>query len=109
MTPRSRAPLSSLPYWPRFLSREEAARYVGVSSDVFDAEVATGMWPAAKRRGGKGGRLTWDRCLLDATADLDSGLAKEDTPAPEAPAGLWGDRSGAAKGKRTEQRPQKAA
>lgn len=71
-----RAPLASLPFWPRYLSREEAARYVGVSPDVFDTEVDTGHWPVARRRGGKGGRLTWDRVSLDAAADLASGIGQ---------------------------------
>ena len=52
----------------KILSREEAARYVGVSVDAFDVEVAAGLWPGPRRRGGKGGRLTWDRALLDAPA-----------------------------------------
>jgi hypothetical protein len=106
-----RTELSSLPFWPRFLSREEAARYVGVSPETFDAEVASGLWPAARRRGGKGGRLTWDRALLDAVADRDSGLAGAAAAIP-APAvvGVWGERSnGETKGKRPESRPQKAS
>lgn len=69
-----RAPLGALPFWPRYLSREEAARYVGVSPDVFDDEVEGQYWPKARRRGGKGGRLTWDRLALDAAADRDSGI-----------------------------------
>src|SRR5215472_392870 len=99
-----RTELSSLPFWPRFLSREEAARYVGVSPETFDGEVALGLWPTARRRGGKGGRLTWDRALLDAVADRDSGLAAADA-AILAPAvvGVWGERSsGETKRKRPE-------
>lgn len=57
---------------PRFLSREEAAWYVGVSENVFDREVANGTWPAPWRRGGKGGRVTWDRQQLDRYADRDA-------------------------------------
>jgi hypothetical protein len=72
----SRILLTDLPFWPRFLSRAEAARYVGVSEDVFADEVAGGHWPQARRRGGKGGRLTWDRLALDAAADADSGLGQ---------------------------------
>jgi hypothetical protein len=107
----TRAQLSSLPFWPRYLSRDEAARYVGVSSETFDGEVAQGLWPPPRRRGGKGGRLTWDRALLDATADRDSGLAGADV-AIVAPAviGVWGERSnGETKRKRPEGRPQKAS
>lgn len=64
----------TIPHWPRFLSRVEAAAYVGVSAATFDAEVNAGLWPAARRRGLKGTRLTWDRVLLDAFADRTSGI-----------------------------------
>lgn len=101
-----RAPLAALPFWPRYLSREEAARYVGVSPEVFDVEVDSAAWPPARRRGSKGGRLTWDRLLLDAAADRDSGLgdAQEATP-PQAPTGIWKERSlGKTPEKRAERR-----
>ena len=95
-----RAPLAALPFWPRYLSREESARYVGVSPEVFDYEVDGGHWPAARRRGGKGGRLTWDRLALDAAADRDSGIGQivqQDVPVPNS----WRGRSnGAAERKR---------
>jgi hypothetical protein len=61
---------------PRYLSREEAAAYLGVGADTFDAEVAKGWWPPARRRGEQGVRLTWDRHALDAAADQASGLAR---------------------------------
>ena len=60
---------------PRFLSREQAAAYVGVCPQVFDAEVRDGIWPPAQRRGARLGRLTWDLRLLDLYADRLSGLA----------------------------------
>ncbi len=60
---------------PRFLSRSLAAAYLGVSVRTFDEEVAAGRWPAADRRGAKGGSLTWDRILLDRYADIRAGLA----------------------------------
>jgi hypothetical protein len=105
-----RASLERLPFWPRHLSREEAARYVGVCPEVFDTEVAAGLWPAARRRGAKGGRLTWDRCALDATSDRDAGLGPPDSEAAPPVTGIWGERGrGETKGKRTEGRPQKAA
>jgi hypothetical protein len=88
-----RRPLSDLPSWPRFLSREQAAVYLGVSTDTFDAEVRDGFWPAPRRRGYKGGRLTWDRCALDAIADRDSGLSAVDSPLPLPATGVWGERS----------------
>jgi hypothetical protein len=37
-----RVPLVDLPFWPLFLGQDEAARYLGVSIDVFSAEVAAG-------------------------------------------------------------------
>ncbi len=62
-------PSNTLRSWPRFLSRSEAAAYVGVSAGLFDKEVKVGMWPPAHRRGAKGGRLTWDRMEIDLAAD----------------------------------------
>jgi predicted DNA-binding transcriptional regulator AlpA len=53
---------------PLFLTREEAAEYVGVSVAVFDAEVAAGRWPKPERRGAKGTKPTWHRAALDAAA-----------------------------------------
>lgn len=67
-------PAALLP--PRFLSRAEAAAYVGVGETTFDEEVAAGLWPAPLRRGAKGARLTWDRAALDAAADRLSGLVR---------------------------------
>jgi hypothetical protein len=69
---------------PRYLSREEAAAYLGVSADTFDDEVASGMWPAARRRGSKGARLTWDRKVLDTYADQAAGILPSPAPEPEA-------------------------
>ena len=71
---------------PRFLSREEAARYLGVCVDSFDAEVRSGMWPAGIARGPKRGRLMWDKAALDATVDRLSGLA---TALPANPRDEW--------------------
>jgi len=57
----SRADLA--PYWPRGLSREEAARYVGVGATKFDELVRDGRMPKPKR---VDGRTVWDRIALDA-------------------------------------------
>lgn len=73
--------LNELPSWPRFLSREEAARYVGVSTDTFDDEVRNGIWPAGFQRGPRNGRSTWDRVALDRAADRASGLDGAARPA----------------------------
>lgn len=84
--PSRRSPLAALPAWPRYLTREEAARYTGVSIDVWDDEVRAGFWPAPRLRGAKGGLPTWDRVLLDAAADREAGLTPaEDESRPPAP------------------------
>jgi hypothetical protein len=77
----ARVPLGELPSWPRHLSRVEAARYLGVSDDVFDQEVRAGLWPKPLRRGARGGRGTWDRIALDRAADRASGLEGVSGPA----------------------------
>ncbi|GBQ93773.1 DNA-binding protein [Gluconobacter albidus] len=59
---------------PRFLNREQAAAYVGIGVHVFNQEVKLGIWPQPRVRGPGGGRLTWDRKLLDLYADRDSGI-----------------------------------
>jgi hypothetical protein len=107
-----RTPLTDLPNWLLFLSRDEAARYVGVSSDVFDDEVASGLWPPPKRRGTKGGRLTWHRPSLDATAAQEAGLdgRNVEMATPTTAEGLWKGRSnGTAKENGTQGRSKKAA
>ena len=78
----NRASLAELPFWPRYLSRDEAARYLGVSVDVFDDEVRAGLWPEGIARGKRGGRLTWDRSVLDRTADGRAGLLSTASPLP---------------------------
>lgn len=60
-----RIPLSSMPFWPMELDREQAAAYVGVSPNVFDQEVKDGVWPEGWSRGGKGGKKTWNRLELE--------------------------------------------
>jgi len=50
-------------YPPRGMSREEAARYVGVSATKFDDLVADGRMPPPKQIDG---RVVWDRLRLDA-------------------------------------------
>lgn len=52
-----------LSYAPRGLSREEAARYIGISATKFDELVATRRMPKPKRIDG---RTVWDRLALDA-------------------------------------------
>lgn len=60
--------LDSISYPPRGLSREEAARYVGVGVTLFDEMVADGRMPKPKR---VNSRVLWDRFALDiAFTDL---------------------------------------
>ena len=47
---------------PRGLSREQAAAYIGVSPGLFDAMVADGRMPSAKRFNT---RRIWDRHQID--------------------------------------------
>lgn len=55
-------------YPPRGMSREEAARYVGVGTTKFDEMVADRRMPKPKRIDG---RVVWDRIALDlAFTDL---------------------------------------
>lgn len=55
-------------YPPRALSREEAARYIGVGSTKFDEMVQDRRMPRPKR---VDGRVLWDRLALDmAFSDL---------------------------------------
>ena len=60
---------SELPGWPRWLSEDFSAAYVGVSPSTFRAEVNAGMWPKPHRRGPGGGRILWDRHELDRASD----------------------------------------
>jgi len=53
----------SIAYAPRGLSRDDAARYVGVGATKFDEMVADGRMPKPKRIDG---RVVWDRVKLDA-------------------------------------------
>lgn len=107
----ARLTLEGLPFWPRFLTREEAARYVGVSASTFDEEVSAGSWPQPQRRGAKGGRVTWDRVLLDQWADRMAGLDIAPPPAPIVPVerGWQESISGTTTIKHADPRRQKAA
>jgi hypothetical protein len=54
------------PLPPRCLSRDEAARYVGVGTTKFDECVADGRMPTPFRLDG---RVLWDVHKLDAAVD----------------------------------------
>lgn len=49
-------------YPPRGMSREEAARYIGIGTTKFDQMVKDGRMPKPKR---VDGRTIWDRIKLD--------------------------------------------
>jgi excisionase family DNA binding protein len=55
--------LDPLCYAPRGLSRDEAARYIGVGTTKFDEMVADGRMPRPKRING---RVVWDRLKIEA-------------------------------------------
>jgi predicted DNA-binding transcriptional regulator AlpA len=57
---------TTIPTWPRGLSRIHAASYVGLGPSFFDKQVAQGLFPTARRIGR---RLLWDRHALDSALD----------------------------------------
>jgi predicted DNA-binding transcriptional regulator AlpA len=60
----------AIAYPPRGLSRDEAARYVGISATKFDELVKSRRMPRPKRIDS---RVVWDRLALDAAfSDLPS-------------------------------------
>lgn len=58
----TRAAADTIAYPPRGLSREESARYIGVSPAKFDQLVKDGRMPKPKRIDA---RTVWDRVSLD--------------------------------------------
>ncbi len=54
---------------PRWLSRKEAARYVGRGVTKFMAEVKAGIWPGPDDRG------LWDKVALDRESDKRSNVS----------------------------------
>ena len=59
----------SIPYPPRGLSRDEAARYIGVGVSTFDRLIGEGRMPRPLR---VGKRVIWDRLKVEAAfAELD--------------------------------------
>ncbi len=71
----------ALPYWPRLMGAELAARYVGWSPSAFRAAIGT-KWPEPIRDGGK---VLWDIKDLDAAVDR---LKSQDAGSPKS----WGGR-----------------
>ena len=52
----------AIAYPPRGLSREEAARYIGVGTTKFEEMIVDRLMPKPRQAGG---RLIWDRVELD--------------------------------------------
>jgi excisionase family DNA binding protein len=70
----------SFAYPPRGLSRDEAARYVGVGTSTFDKLIEEGRMPRPLRIGK---RVIWDRLKVEAAfADLDEGARETISTAP---------------------------
>jgi hypothetical protein len=67
-------------YWPRGLSRDQAATYIGVGTTLFDAMVRDGRMPVPKRMNT---RTVWDRLALDRSFE------KIDAETPNANANNW--------------------
>ena len=80
--------LADLPHWPRLLSLQEAARYVGVSINGFKSRIGE-IWPEPIRYGN---RTLYDRDQLDRAVDLLSRTAR---PSPKKKTAGWGRRDGA--------------
>lgn len=60
---------------PRLLNAPMAAAYMGISERTFEKHWRAGTMPMPHRLGR---RLVWDRLLLDAFADVLSGLQREE-------------------------------
>jgi predicted DNA-binding transcriptional regulator AlpA len=71
IVPRHNALPTNVP--PRGLSREQAAAFCGIATDLFDRLVKDGTLPRGiKLRG----RTVWDRAALDRAFDRLSGLTE---------------------------------
>lgn len=74
MSAEGRVQLGDMPDWPRFLSEEQAAAYVGLSVTTFRARIGN-PWPQAVRMGR---RKLYDRAALDRVADRLSEPVEQD-------------------------------
>lgn len=73
---------------PRLVSREIAARYVGLSPNSFEAEVAAGTFPGPLPLGQTRRRL-WDLRALDAAIDRAMGLKTDRRADMDARKAAW--------------------
>ncbi len=60
---------TDLPDWPRGLSRDDAAIYVGVGTTLFDEMVKDGRMPQPAPPDRFNARVVWDRRKLDMALD----------------------------------------
>ena len=74
MSTDGRVQLGDMPDWPRYLSEEQAAAYLGVSVTTFRARIGK-PWPQPLRMGR---RKLYDRAAIDRVADRLSEPAEED-------------------------------
>lgn len=88
--PARRSDLADLPDWPRGLSREQAAAYVGLSVNTFEAlvqkEVKAGRLIAPLQFGR---RTIYDRRAIDRWLDRRGGLASDTTSGNRLEAVEW--------------------
>lgn len=73
----SRADLEGLPDWPRGMSADQAAAYVGESKTLFLEKVSRRQWPQPRQ---EGRRAIWDKALLDLSYNRTSGLDIQSAP-----------------------------
>lgn len=71
---------ANLPNWPRLLSEDEAAAYLGVGKTRFREKWQARVWPQPIR---EGRRVLWDRKALDSFVDVLAGTG--------APSNTWDD------------------
>lgn len=97
----------ALPFWPRLLSREQAARYCGISADTFDGLVERGAVPKSVSLPGVR-RTLWDRGRLDDALDrLVGGIHEASDGGREARKANWKARhEGGSEGAGRRQRPR---
>lgn len=82
---------ASLPFWPRRLSADLAAAYLGISRSTFLLGVDDGTWPEPIR---DGRRTLWDRLALDRIVDGQSGITDLPAAGPDEPGHGWGHVAG---------------
>jgi len=81
--PRHSTLPSNLP--PRGLSREQAAAFCGIATDLFDRLVHDGKLPPGIKLGG---RRVWDRAALEHAFDRLSGISGPEGEHPPAKAAI---------------------